>query len=347
MLKWNRFLISCFLGIILCSLCFSQAKNKAPGSNFAHRPGTVLVGDTDSLKAVVYGSGKTPIILITSHTHGSYFYEDFIERNWEKAKFHVITPPGMGGTPAYPWPDQADDFESQPWNSRFKEDLAVYIQTHFDEKPYLMTVWYAGVNVALQMIDQYPDLLKGALFVSRSPYYRWYNSENADSTKLYDVQAQRKRLVKTIDFWEGVSEDTWHSNMFNGQFFTQDDSLGTALKLKEARQPIVIEQRYFIEYMVNDLGPLIENVKIPVHIMSNFLSRNNLMKLMSEGNSQGLSSASLQNPGYGSLKDWQISEKKNFSSTVFDNLGLMLWRDMPEQFDKAFFEFINKVEQGQ
>lgn len=339
----KRYLI--FIGLCLLASCsvYAQKKIKAPGSNFSHRPGIVLVGENDSLKAEVYGSGEAQVILIPSHTQGTNFYQSFIERNTDKATFHVIIPPGMDGTAAYPWPQPADDFESQPWTSRFKNELAAYIQTNFEEKPFLLTPWYLGVNAVVQLLDDHPDILKGVLFVSRSPYYRWYSSENADSTKQYDVQAQRKRLTSFIKFWEQVDENTWNANTFKGSFYTKDDSLSTMLKLNEARQPMVIEIRYFIEYMVNDLGPMIEKIEIPVHIMSNLLSRKGLNSLLYEANVDALGSASLQNPRYGSSKDWPLSRKDNFSFTEFDNLGLMIWHDMPEKFDEDFLAFINRV----
>lgn len=314
-----------FLGLILFAapfLSYAQNQNslKASGSNYAHRPGTKLRSEGTPLEAKIQGEGDIEVILLTGHSHGTYFYKSLVDRNSSRIKFHTISPPGMGNTNAYPWPEEPEEFLSRPWGRQLVKDLTSYIKKNCKTKPYLLAVWDSGLGNALHLANENPDLVKGLILIGKSPYYRWYRSEFNDTT-LFDNKAQREVLVRFIDFWRTVDEYTWHSNTFKGSFYSKNDSLAQVLKYQEAKSPFVIGLRYFIEYMMDDLTELIANCSIPV--------------LAIVPDAQTYTS-----PSPNSKRDFQVDSNKKIRLEFIPNVGLMVWEDDPEKFDNLFRDFV-------
>lgn len=85
--------------------------NKAPGNNYRHAPNTIVRTADDTLVVKVKGSGSRPVILIADYMQDESMYDEIVARHEPKAQFHIAIPAGMGGTPAYSWPDKPAEFD--------------------------------------------------------------------------------------------------------------------------------------------------------------------------------------------------------------------------------------------
>jgi pimeloyl-ACP methyl ester carboxylesterase len=312
----------------------------APGSNYAHRPGTKLKQPGQALKIDTIGKGAIPIIMLTEHSQGRSFYETLAKRNAAFYTFYIVTPPGFAGTPAYYWPDDAEDFITRPWLSKLENELIELIQNNFHNKmPYLFATWLTGFSVALNIADKRPDLLKGLLLVgnsiNQSPYYRQYNPMLADTSKVVDITAQRATVSKYIEFWRTVDEFTWQSNTLRASFYSKNDSIAKIVKLNEAKTSFPISLRYFVECMMNDFSGQLANCKIPVLALAQFPSFSSAQK-----NMRGITEGIYNNFLLSCKKDWFYGINKNIQLHLFEDSGLMIWEDKPIAFDKLFINFI-------
>ena len=314
---------------------------KAIGSNFNHLPGTKLKSDRDTLAVHRMGSGEIPVIMITGHMQGADLYKNFIERNSDKASYHVAVPPGMAGTPAYPWPEKAEEFLSRPWSSQFEEELVAYMDEHLTEKPVLVANWYSGLGMSLHIADKHPGKLRGLILVGpagRSPYYRWYRPDSTNADMLFDAGAQQQRIENFIGFWRTVDEFTWHSNMFPPGFYSTDQLTGVRVVYKESKGPVPIGMRYFLEYVIDDLTQEVRNLEVPPVAIATLPDRETVKARM-RGN-QDIDQL------YKRLKsnvkrDWQTEENEYITVKFVENSGLMAWEDKAQEFDRIFSTFIS------
>ncbi|MFW6201324.1 MAG: alpha/beta fold hydrolase [Gemmatimonadota bacterium] len=308
-------------------------------TNYAHRPNTVLKAEDDSLVVRTAGTGDVPVVLIPGHMQDESMYEGLIERNGGAAEFHVVIPPGMAGTPAYPWPAEAEEFIARPWSTRFEEELVRYIDENLDEPPLLLANWYAGLSMALHIADRHPASVRGLLLVGpadRSPYYRWYRqSRDPESRVIYDAEAQRERLAGTIDFWRTVDEFTWHSNMFPAPFYSNDPAAGLRVVYEEAKSPMPVGLRYFAEYMMDDLSGIIPNVDVPVHVVST-IPPEAYFRTQFRNSDQLDMDRAIEGLRAQSRYSWQVDDNPAIDVTVIEESGLMVWHDRPEEFDRVF-----------
>lgn len=343
----NRLLVTHILLFAIVSVSFAQLSNdnkfKTEGTNFEHRPNTVIRTEFDSLVVKVLGEGTQPVIMIPGHMQDENIYQNFIDRNVSAAKFYIAIPPGMGGTPAYKWPEESEEFITRPWTSKFEKELAKYIENNISSKPYMIVNWYTGLGIALHLANRYPNMLSGIIFIGptgRFPYNRWYRINPLKAGGEFDVVKQRSEVINFLDFWRNVDELTWHNNMFGPSFYSKNELLATQVIYNEAKHPMPISLRYFTEYLVDDLSDEIKNLKIPVHIVSVIPSVVQYNKRLKETPSEGKADIILTALRKSTKMDWQ-DEKKNITLTFFEGSGLFAWEDDPKEFDQIFTRFIS------
>jgi len=342
MKQFTFLLILTFFGFDLASAQFPNADaNKTEGTNYEHRPNTIIRTDNDTLVVKRAGTGTQPIILIPGHLQDEHVYNTFIERNNKFGSFYIAIPPGMGGTPAYNWPGNSEDFISRPWSNAFEDELIEYIRKNNLEKPLLIVNWYAGMGMALHIADKVPDLLGGILIVGparRAPFYRWYRPGNNENEPLFDAEKQRQTINRIIEFWRNVDEFTWHSNMFSASFFTNDPVLGLKTVYEESKHSVPIGIRYFVEYVIDDLRDEISNLKVPVQVVSTMPSLNSLSERY-----KGTQKENYKANREATLRDWSSEEKENINVAFIEDSGLFAWHDKPEQFDSIFLAFLKSI----
>lgn len=343
------FALSLFIAI--SPVYAQQTPDKVEGTNYAHRPNTVLKTEDDTLVVYEKGAGKIPVVLIPGHMQDEDFYEGFLERNKEAARYYVAIPPGMGGTPAYPWPDEAEEFISRPWSSRFEEELVNYMDEHLEKKPLLVANWYSGMSMALHIAAKYPERLSGLMIVgpsSRTPYYSWYQGRDIEYNKdlVFDAGAQREVLSGFINFWRTVNEFTWHSNMFSPRFYSVNhEALGLNVVYEEAKGSMPIGLRYFVEYMMDDLSKVIPNITIPIHVVSTVPSKETLTNRLRGRVDEDRIEQSVENMlrfhRNAPDRSWETEENSHIHINFIEDSGLMAWEDEPEVFDRIFLEILH------
>ncbi len=231
---------------------------------FSHRSGTEVRRDGGPLAVARVGTGSVHVVAITGHSHGPEYFAALTERLGGAFTFHVVTPPGMDGTAAYPWPTNADDLRGEEWTTRFVADLLKYVTTTFvSERPLLLAGWDAALGQALRALALAPKRWRGAVLVGSSPYYQWYRSAETDAES--DLALQRtQRLPGTMRFWGTVPESTWHRNTYPAWFYTADAALGQRLKAAERSRPFEIVLRYFAEFLHGDHVTPLRSLEVPV-----------------------------------------------------------------------------------
>lgn len=317
---------------------------KTKGTNYAHLPNTILKKESDSLVVHVRGKGITPVVLITGHMQDEGIYKNFISRNIDIAQFHVVIPPGMGGTPAYPWPGKNEVFIGRPWSSKFEKELITYIDKNIKDKSYLVVSWFFGLSTALQLAEEYPEKIGGIMAVGpieRAPYGRLYNPNMQESDVLYDIEAQRNALKRYITFWRTVDEFTWHSNMFPPEFYSNDRALGQIIVYQEAKQPYPINLRYFAEYLSEDISNIILNLEVPLQVITVLPDKNLLQSMLKGSPFEGKEESYIEPMKKIALRDWQLNLNKNISHIFLEGSGLIAWEDKPGEFDQIFMKFIS------
>ena len=327
--------------VACCSIAVSAAaQNGTAGRyNFTHVPGTSIKEPHDSLVVHKTGAGDVPVVLITGHMQPHNMYADFIERNREAARYYVVVPPGMGYTPAYPWPAKKEDFISRPWSSTFEDELARYIDVEINEKPFIVAHWFTGLGAAIHIADKYPEKVRGLLLVGpagRSPYCRLYR-QNSTSTELFDTATQREVVKKKIIKWRRIEEFDWQRHMFPPEFYSNNRLAGSRVVHTADQHPVPITLRYFIEYLMDDLTREIKNLSVPTLTVT-IQPENESINYRPSGNP---SHVAWNEPlPVNTRRDWMADTNEKIHVEFIQNSGLLPWIDQPGRFDQLFLKFI-------
>lgn len=318
---------------------------RAEGTNFAHVPGTPLRTPDDTLPVQAFGAGTTPVILIAGHEVGRELYDALIEHRQDDARFFLAIPPGMAMTPAYAWPDPPEEFITRPWSTAFENALVHFIDTHLEEKPVLVAAFYSGLGMALHIADRHPDRIRGLVLAGpagRMPYYRWYQADTSAAGPTFDVEAQRARIAQFIPFWRRVPETVWHRNVFGADFFSTDSLTGTRIVYRQAMQPVPISQRYFIEFIMDDLSQEVRDLQLPTLILATLPDDAYLTRRAREGTA--VDGAAVREALRTRLhRDWEANRKPNIRIEVFEDTGLLVWHDRPAEFGRLFRQFLQET----
>ncbi len=285
-------------------------------SAFRHRSGTEIRRAGQPLDVTVVGTGPTPVVAISGHSHGAEYFESLTARLRSEYTFHIVVPPGMGGTAAYPWPTNAGSLEGEEWTSRFVNDLRAYVTATFtNSHPVLLAGWDAGLGQAIRALEEDPALWRSALLVGSSPYYIWYRPTSADGSTGFDLELQRtQRLPSTMRFWQTVPESTWHRNTYPAGYYTADATLGERLKAGERARPFEVVLRYFAEYLHGDHVSRLRRVRVPVVAIAP-------------------TNAWLPNADASAREEWQVSHNDCVQVHVAPSDRYMTRDDHPEFFD--------------
>jgi len=327
--------------ITFCAIAVSAAAQNGTNGRytFSHVPGTHIKKPHDALSVHKAGEGNIPVVLITGHMQSHNVYADFIERNREAARYFVVVPPGMGRTPAYPWPAKKEDFISRPWSSTFEEELVRYIDIEIDEKPFIVAHWYTGLGAAIHIADKYPEKVRGLLLVGPagcSPYCRLY-PQDSTSSDLFDTMTQREEVKNKITKWRGMKDFAWQRQMFPPEFYSNNTRVGSRIVQAADEHPAPISLRYFIEYLMDDLTREIKNLSVPTLAVTILPERESINK------GQPVNSINDRLDRYtpdNIRRDWMAGTNDHIQVDFINNNGLLAWKDQPDQFDQLFLTFI-------
>lgn len=318
--------------------------NKSPGNNYEHAPNTIVRTEDDSLVVKVKGSGGRQVILITDYMQDESMYDEIVERNESQAQFHIAIPAGMGGTPAYLWPEDAEDFLSRPWTSKFEEELVEYIDSNNLRKPDIVTTWSFGMNAALHLAKNYPHKIGSLLVIGqtqRTPFFRAYPHDSIHPGE-FDIDRQRSSVENFISFWKHVDTHTWFSNSFRPSFYSNDREFGLNIAYKRAFHEIPIMIRYWTEYVITDLSTVIPEIDVPVRVISVIQSEASMQQILKRMGMDNLKATDVLDSLRKNTKhDW-MADKENIEIAFVEDSGLMVWHDKPEWFDSIFDDFLNK-----
>lgn len=345
-----RILLVCFTIFISAPVLlwaqFPNANaNKSPGNNYQHAPNTIVRTADDTLVVKVKGSGSRPVILITDYMQDESMYDEIVERHESKAQFHIAIPAGMGGTPAYKWPAEAEEFISRPWTSEFEDELIAYIERKGLDKPAIVTTWPFGMNAALHLARDYPDKIGAVLVVGqtqRTPLFRAYPYDSMQPGE-FDIDKQRTATDSFIAFWKHVDTHTWFSNSFQPPFYSNDREFGLNIAYKRAYHEIPLMIRYWTEYIVTDLPEVISEISLPVHVISVTRSEERMQQILDRMGMTTLSANGVLDSIHKATNDDWMSEKENIEINFIEDSGLMVWHDKPEEFDRIFEKFLQET----
>src|SRR4029453_19553955 len=86
-------------------------------NNLRFGPGQPTLADADSPRITQRGHGRQSLILIPGVYAGAAPFDDFMARNDSAYSFHVVTPPGVNGTPARALPPEGTSHGGFPWTA--------------------------------------------------------------------------------------------------------------------------------------------------------------------------------------------------------------------------------------
>jgi|CXWL01.1.fsa_nt_gi pimeloyl-ACP methyl ester carboxylesterase len=331
--KWQHACRS-FVAITVTPLLFlaDLSAQTAARNNFGPIPGQATRPKGQALDVRVSGTGPRHVVVLTGHMHGPEYVEAMTQRLGGPAiTFHVITPPGMGGTLPYSIPEEAEKFSARSWSEQFESDLSEYLRRHVPTPPVLLAGWDVGLGLALHMAARFPTLLAGLVLVGDAPYHHSRRQVIADTSGTFNFPAKQAQVASFLPFWKTVGDSVWHANTYPWTWYTRDAALGQALKDAERRRPMQVALRWFLEYVSHDPTVLLAECRLPTLIIAPLAVR------------AGADSAGVAMTRALARNSWQIRPGGCREIAFLDEARLMAWVDAPAAFDTALVSFLERT----
>lgn len=226
--------------------------------NLRHPPDYETVPRKALGRIEIIGHGPTPLIMIPGLAHGGEIFRPFAEHNRDRYLMVLLTPPGVGGTPAPPMPDPPDTgYGERPWCRDYEHAIWEVIERLHLESPIL--VGYSdGLQHAIRVALDHPESVAGVISVIGEPLRTlpWPASEGTR------VELVEKRMAHA--WFRSVTSDVWRSGMGSGSWYSADSATGRQLYEASLVPTIPTMVRYFCERWSYDPIPELEELPIPI-----------------------------------------------------------------------------------
>src|SRR5262245_48992302 len=127
------------------------------------------LGDNQAPRIVRAGSGSRDLILIPGVYSGDAVFEQFIARNASRYRFHIVTPPGLGGTPPRQLPPETASIGEFTWARHLARDIRELIDRDHLDTPIVVVHGFPGSLAAEELASTHPQLLGGIVEVAAMP----------------------------------------------------------------------------------------------------------------------------------------------------------------------------------
>jgi pimeloyl-ACP methyl ester carboxylesterase len=287
-----------------------------------------LLRDTEPPAISTRGRGPTAMILIPGVYSSGDVFDGFISRNSARYTFHIVTPPGLNGTPPRRMPPASTSYGALTWTRHLARDVIGFIERQHLEKPIIITHGFPGSLAADELALSHPSSIGGIIEVASmgvQPYFAMGNP----SRELTPAE----RIAVVDDSWaqqwfKYVTPETWESNNYPAEMFANDGARAERVRKEIESVPLSIKIRYLIEFMAADPRPSFSELKVPVLVLK-----------------PGFNEPLLSNPMYGWFKGYFQDNWTRYPSnprvelvTVPDARALLL-DDQPALADEAIERF--------
>ena len=233
-------------------------------NNLRFAPGQPLLSDAAPPRITESGRGPRTLILIPGVYSGESVFEGFIARNESAYTFHVVTPPGLNGTPPRPLPPEASSAGEFTWTRRLERDLLDLIARKHLDKPIVVAHGFPGTLAAEELAVTHPQLLGGVVEIAGMPpqFFPAPTDPRRQATP-----AERVAVVNEswLPFWfKHVTPSTWETNNYPSEMFANDPDRGERTRQQVESAPLPVKIRYLIENMASDHRATLEGLGVPV-----------------------------------------------------------------------------------
>jgi pimeloyl-ACP methyl ester carboxylesterase len=274
------------------------------------------------------GQGPTAMILIPGVYSGRDVFDGFIARNSSRYTFHIVTPPGLGGTAPRGMPRPATSYGERTWTRQLTRDLMSLIERQHLEKPLIVTHGFPGSLAAEELALSHPSLIGGIIEVASmgvQPYFALGNP-NHELTPAERIAVVDESWAQ--QWFKYVTPETWESNNYPAEMFTNDAARAERVRTEIESVPLTIKIRYLVEFMAADPRPSFAELQVPVLLLN-----------------PGFNEPLLSNPTYGWFKAYFKDNWTRYPGnprvevvTVPDARALLL-DDQPALADQAIERF--------
>jgi pimeloyl-ACP methyl ester carboxylesterase len=221
-------------------------------NNLRFAPGQPTLSDADSPRIAQRGRGRHSLVLIPGVYASAAVFDGFMARNDSAYTFHVVTPPGLSGTPARALPPEGTSHGEFTWTRRLERDILDLIARKHLEKPIIVAHGFPGSLVAEELAVTHPELLGGVLEIAGMPV------QPMPTMRDPGRQATPSERVTVVDeawsqqWFKYVTAETWESNNYPAEMLANDPQRAERARRQIEAAPLPVKIRYLVEYMAWD-----------------------------------------------------------------------------------------------
>src|SRR5262245_4413666 len=223
-------------------------------NNFRFDPGYATLADDRPPRITKTGRGSDALILIPGVYSGDEAFDSFVARHRSGYRLYVVTPPGLGGTPARPLPGEAVSYGAFTWTRRLERDVLDLIAREHLRHPLIVAHGFPGSLVAETIASRHPGSIGGVIEVAAMPLQA-FPSPKDPARRTPATPDERIRVVD--ESWAGkwfkyVTPETWESNNYPAAMFSNDADRAERVRRQAEAAPLPVKIRYLIEFMASD-----------------------------------------------------------------------------------------------
>jgi pimeloyl-ACP methyl ester carboxylesterase len=279
--------------------------------------------------AVRAGRGRRDLILIPGVYSGDAVFDRFVARNASRYRFHMVTPPGLGGTPPRQLPPETSSAGEFRWTRRLARDIRELIERNRLDKPIVVVHGFPGSLAAEELTSTHPQLLGGVIEVASMPVQAMASFANPGREL---TPAERIAIVDIswVQQWfKYVTPETWESNNYQAAMLANDAEYAERARRELERPPLAVKIRYLVEYMASDHREMLATMAVPVLLLL-----------------PGFNDAVLADPAHSWFKTrfmegWTgLPANPHRHVVTIADARVLLLDDQPEQADGAIAAFV-------
>ncbi len=271
------------------------------------------------------GHGPRDVVLIPGFGHGGEVFREFIELNGDRYRMLVVTPAGMGGTPAPPMPEPSESYGKRAWSSAFEKAVWDSIQRHRFKKPALFA-FAGGLQHAFRIALEHPDAVGPIVSIAGEPVREF------DERTTFENRAWVMDNILAKTWFKTVTPKTWREGMGTPGWYSSNSKIGTRLYEASLVPPIPTMVRYLCERWSYDVRPELSTLGSPV------------LALLPDANA-----APPDDDGYKSFLDralvgpWQsVAERCRCQTVTLEGARMGMLADHTERVSREIERFLAK-----
>jgi len=297
-------------------------------NNLTFARGFTVLPETAAPRKTRSGHGRTAMILIPGVYSGNDVFDRFVSRNRSRYTFHVITPPGLVGTPPRPMPPPATSYGALTWTRQLARDIRGLIEGQRLEKPLIVAHGFPGSLAAEELAVSHPSLIGGVVEIASMAVQPYPTSAGREATP-------EQRIAIVDDSWarqwfKYVTPETWESNNYPAEMLANDARRAERSRREIETVPLAVKIRYLVEFMASDHRPTFNAISVPVLVLK-----------------PGFNETVLSNPALGwfksSFQDGWTGYPRNprVEMTTIPDARALLLDDQPALADQAIATFVS------